>query len=140
MLRGWLMIIYTPTPNLTREGWFILHQDFLRYWLWMKNDPHLRSMFAFQNLIQFKMWISGTQACCTARAKDAFFIFFFEMVAFNVFCVLLLFLHRNSISFSSNEPMSQEKVKKINHNKSLEIKSLNNNKSLTLHHLSQFSI
>ena len=60
-------------------------------------------MFAFHNLIQFKMWISGTLACTAlhgAKAKDAFFIFFFEMVAFNVFCVLLLFLHRNSISSS----------------------------------------
>ena len=77
---------------------------------------------------------------CTELAKDAFFVFFFEMVVLNAFCVLLLFLHRNSISFSSNEPMSQEKVKKINHNKSLEIKSLNNNKSLTLHYLSLLSI
>ena len=71
-------------------------------------------MFAFHNLIQFKMYISGTLACtCTGAAlelaKDAFFVFFFEMVVLNAFCVLLLFLHRNSISFSSNEPMSQEK-------------------------------
>ena len=100
MFRGWLMIIYTPTPNLTREGWFIiLHQDFLRYWLWMKNDPHLRSrlMFAFQNLIQFKMWISGTQACCTARSYSKGCILYIFLWNGCVQCVLC------SVAFSAQK-------------------------------------
>ena len=144
MFRGWLMIIYTPTPNLTREGWFIFLQDF-RYWLWMKNDSHLRSgpMFAFHNLIQFKMWISGTLACTALHGASSrgciLYIFLWNGCVQCVLCSVA-FSAQKFYFFYKQWTNVTRKGKEINHNKSLKIKSLNNNKSLTLHHLSQCSI